>query len=87
MVQGPRAGLEVLSTLDSDGRIAGGHRAEAVRAHLLEMAGDPGGARAAFTRAARRTTSLPEQRYLQAQAARLTPRDQAQAARLTPRDR
>ena len=74
MVQGPRAGLEALSTLDG-GRIAGGHRAEAVRAHLLELAGDRGEARTAFTRAARRTTSLPEQRYLQAQAARLTPRD------------
>ena len=69
MVAGPRAGLEALSTLDGDGRIAGGHRAEAVRAHLLELAGDRGEARAAFTRAARRTTSLPEQRYLQAQAA------------------
>jgi len=75
MVQGPRAGLEALSTLDGDGRIARGHRAEAVRAHLLELAGDRGEARTAFTRAARRTTSLPEQRYLQAQAARLTPRD------------
>ena len=68
-------GSRLLSTLDGDGRIAGGHRAEAVRAHLLELAGDRGEARAAFTRAARRTTSLPEQRYLQAQAARLTPRD------------
>jgi RNA polymerase sigma factor (sigma-70 family) len=75
MVQGPHAGLGVLSTLDGDGRVAGGHRAEAVRAHLLELAGDRDEARAAFTRAARRTTSLPEQRYLQAQAARLTPRD------------
>ena len=75
MARGPRAGLDVLSTLDGDGRIAGGHRAEAVRAHLLELAGDRGGARAAFTRAARRTTSLPEQRYLQARAARLTPHD------------
>ena len=75
MVQGPQAGLEVLSTLDGDGRIAGGHRADAVRAHLLERAGDRDGARAAFTRAARRTTSLPEQRYLQAQATRLTSRD------------
>ena len=72
---GPRAGLEALSTLDGDGRIAGGHRAEAVRAHLLERAGDRGEARAAFSRAARRTTSLPEQRYLQARAARLAPYD------------
>ncbi len=75
MVRGPRAGLEVLSALDGNGRVAGNHRAEAVRAHLLELAGDRRAARAAFARAARRTTSLPEQRYLQAQAARLTPRD------------
>ncbi len=75
MVRGPRAGLEALFTLDGDSRIAGAHRAEAVRAHLLELAGDGGSARAAFTRAARRTTGLPEQRYLQARAARLTPDD------------
>ena len=71
MVRGPGAGLEVLATLDGDGRVSGSHRADAVRAHLLELAGDLAAARAAFTRAARRTTSLPEQRYLQAQAARL----------------
>ena len=71
MVRGPRAGLEVLASLDGDGRVTGSHRADAVRAHLLELAGDRTAARAAFTRAARRTTSLPEQRYLQAQASRL----------------
>jgi RNA polymerase sigma factor (sigma-70 family) len=75
MVRGPQAGLDALATLDGDGRVAGGHRAEAVRAHLLELAGDRGAARAAFTRAARRTTSIPEQRYLQAQAARLGGQD------------
>ncbi len=71
MVRGPRAGLQVLASLDGDGRVTGSHRADAVRAHLLELAGDRTAARAAFTRAARRTTSLPEQRYLQAQASRL----------------
>jgi RNA polymerase sigma factor (sigma-70 family) len=68
MVQGPRAGLEMLDTLDVDGRLAGHHRLEAVRAHLLEMAGDHAQARAAYRAAARRTTSLPEQRYLEARA-------------------
>jgi RNA polymerase sigma factor (sigma-70 family) len=71
MVQGPRAGLEMLDTLDVDGRLAGHHRLEAVRAHLLEMAGDHAQARAVYRAAARRTTSLPEQRYLEARANRM----------------
>src|SRR5206468_899591 len=41
MVRGPLAGLDLLATLDDDGRLAGHHRLEAVRAHLLELAGDP----------------------------------------------
>jgi len=49
----------------------GHHRVDAVRAHLLEMAGDVGAARASYRRAARHTTSLPEQRYLEGRAARL----------------
>jgi RNA polymerase sigma factor (sigma-70 family) len=71
MVSGPRAGLELLDALDADGRLAGHHRLDAVRAHLLEMAGDHEGARHSYLTAARRTTSLPEQRYLEARAARL----------------
>ena len=47
------------------------HRLDAVRAHLLEMAGDDEGARASYRLAARRTTSIPEQRYLEARLARL----------------
>jgi RNA polymerase sigma factor (sigma-70 family) len=73
MVKGPRAGLSVLDTLDADGRLAGHHRLEAVRAHLLELAGDHVQARAAYRAAARRTTSLPEQRYLEARATRPLP--------------
>jgi RNA polymerase sigma factor (sigma-70 family) len=68
MVKGPRAGLGMLDTLDADGRLAGHHRLDAVRAHLLEMAGDHAKARAAYRAAARRTTSLPERRYLEARA-------------------
>jgi RNA polymerase sigma factor (sigma-70 family) len=73
MVRGPQAGLELLATLDSDGRMAGTHRVEAVRAHLLELAGDTAAARERYRAAARRTTSLPEQRYLEGRAARLEP--------------
>ena len=47
----------------------------AVRAHLLEMAGDLAAARVSYQIAARRATSLPEQRYLEARAARLTEAD------------
>jgi RNA polymerase sigma factor (sigma-70 family) len=81
MAEGPEAGLELLGTLDDDERMARHHRLEAVRAHLLELAGDRAGACAAFQTAARRTTSLPERRYLEAQAARLGSDRQAEAPR------
>ena len=71
MVRGPQAGLDLLAALDGDERLAGHHRLDAVRAHLLERSGDRAAARDAYLRAARRTTSLPEQRYLEARAARL----------------
>ncbi|MGK5675313.1 RNA polymerase sigma factor [Micromonospora sp. URMC 106] len=71
MVDGPRAGLALLAPLDADDRTAGHHRLAAVRAHLLELAGEPRAARAAYLAAARGTTSLPEQRYLELRAARL----------------
>ncbi len=72
MVRGPRAGLDLLGKLEADERIAGGHRLHAVRAHLLEMAGDRAAARDAYQAAARRSISFPQQRYLHARAARLT---------------
>jgi predicted RNA polymerase sigma factor len=73
MVRGPRAGLDLLAALETagDGALAGHHRLEAVRAHLLELAGDRADARARYLLAARRTTSLPERRYLEMRAARL----------------
>jgi predicted RNA polymerase sigma factor len=71
MVDGPRAGLALLGTLDTDDRMARNHRLEAVRAHLLELAGDPVAARESYRRAARMTASVPEQRYLALRAARL----------------
>jgi RNA polymerase sigma factor (sigma-70 family) len=71
MVDGPQAGLELLGPLQGDERVAGDHRLHAVRAHLLELAGDRAAARDAYQAAARRTTNLPQQRYLHARAARL----------------
>jgi len=47
------------------------YRLSAVRAHLLEMAGDRAAAQTGYQTAARRTTSLPERRYLESRAARL----------------
>ncbi|MGH7526024.1 MAG: RNA polymerase sigma factor, partial [Gemmatimonadales bacterium] len=72
MVQGPRVGLELLTALDKDTRMAGHYRLDAVRGHLLEMAGDPEGAISHYRAAAGRTTSVPERNYLTAKAARLT---------------
>jgi predicted RNA polymerase sigma factor len=72
MADGPRAGLALLDEVDD--RLEGHHRLDAVRAHLLEMAGDTEAALAHYHAAARRTTSLPEQRYLTAKAARLKAR-------------
>ena len=51
--------------------LAGHYRLDAVRAHLLEMAGDTDAAIADYRAAAARTTSIPEQHYLTTQAARL----------------
>jgi RNA polymerase sigma factor (sigma-70 family) len=73
MVHGPRAGLAVVGTLDSDERMAHNHRLEAVRGHLLELAGDLTAARNSYQRAARMTASLPEQRYLALKASSLSP--------------
>jgi len=39
MVHGPDAGLALLQPLESDERLTGSHRLDAVRAHLLERAG------------------------------------------------
>jgi predicted RNA polymerase sigma factor len=72
MVHGPCKGLELLRALDSDPRLAGHHRLDAVRAHLLEMAADHETAIKHYRLAAARTTSIPERNYLVTQAARLS---------------
>jgi RNA polymerase sigma factor (sigma-70 family) len=70
MVHGPQAGLQQLAAAEGDPALAGHHRVEAVRAHLLDLAGDQEAARAHYRLAARRTLSIPEQRYLESRAAR-----------------
>ena len=72
MVHGPPAGLTLLEALDADERLAGHYRLDAVRAHLLEMAGDHEAAIAHYRAAAGRTTSIPERDYLTTRAARLS---------------
>jgi predicted RNA polymerase sigma factor len=71
MVHGPQAGLSRLDGLAGDDRLTGQHRFHAVRAQLLEQAGDLAAAWEGYLAAARRTTSLPHQRYLNERAARL----------------
>lgn len=71
MVHGAATGLELLHELDGDKRMMGNHRLDAVRAHLLEMAGDHRAAIEHYQFAAARTASAPEREYLLLQAARL----------------
>ncbi|MEU0093300.1 DUF6596 domain-containing protein [Kribbella sp. NPDC006257] len=66
MVHGPQVGLEQLTAADP--ALASHHRLAAVRAHLLELAGEKEAAREAYRLAARLTLSLPEQRYLESRA-------------------
>ena len=65
MAEGPRAGLKLLEELDLDT-----HRLEAVRAHLLEEAGDLEAAAALYALAAAQTTNVRERDYLTTRAAR-----------------
>jgi RNA polymerase sigma factor (sigma-70 family) len=71
MVHGAAKGLELLDALQADARLADHHRLDAVRAHLLEFAGDRQGAIRHYRAAAGKTGSLPERNYLLTQAARL----------------
>jgi predicted RNA polymerase sigma factor len=77
MVEGPHAGLQELAAAEVEPALAGHYRVDAVRAHLLEMAGDREEARAHYGIAARRTLSIPEQRYLESRAAQLAPSSRA----------
>jgi len=72
MVHGATKGLELLDALKADARLTNHHRLDAVRAHLLELAGDREAAVGHYRAAAGKTGSLPERNYLLTQAARLS---------------
>ena len=86
MVNGPAPALEVLDQLGNDDRIGGHHRFHAVRAHVLELAGDLEGARASYELAAQLTTSLAERRYVRAKA-HLADRPSPEGANVSRPDR
>jgi len=77
MVDGPAAGLALLSELDTDEKLRGHYRLDAVRAHLYEMAGDEERAILHYRAAADGTASVPERDYLNMKAARATDRSDA----------
>ncbi len=85
MVHGATKGLELLDALKADARLADHHRLDAVRAHLLELAGDREGAVTHYRAAAGKTRSLPERNYLLTQAARLS--DEQGRTRKTEKER
>ncbi|MFZ0216831.1 MAG: DUF6596 domain-containing protein, partial [Candidatus Dormiibacterota bacterium] len=71
MARGANAGLDLLHQLQADDRISDHHRFHAVRAHLLEMAGNRLAARDSYEAAAARAMNLSQQRHLRSRAARL----------------
>jgi RNA polymerase sigma factor (sigma-70 family) len=77
MVHGPDKGLKLLDGLQGDARIGDHHRLDAVRAHLLELAGDREAAVRYYRSAAGKTGSLPERNYLLTRAARHAGKGQA----------
>lgn len=74
MVEGPAAGLAMVAPLDTDTRLAGHYRLDAVRAHFHEMAGDLEAARSHYLAAAGKTASIPERNYLTTKAATMADR-------------
>ena len=61
----------MLAPLEDDERMRGNHRLDAVRARLLERAGERDAAVDLYRAAASKTTSVPERNYLLMRAARV----------------
>jgi len=74
MVHGPSKGLELLKPLDTDERLAGNHRLDAVKGHLLERSGACDAAVELYQLAASKTSSVPERNYLMLRAAKIKER-------------
>jgi RNA polymerase sigma factor (sigma-70 family) len=77
MVHGPERGLALIDSLESDARLAGHYRLDAVRGHLLARSGEIDRAVQHFRKAAERTMSIPERNYLIEKAARLAQRSRS----------
>jgi RNA polymerase sigma factor (sigma-70 family) len=72
MVDGAPAALAALAAaVDTDATLRDHPRTDAVRAHLLDLAGDRAAARDAYGAAAKRALNVRERRYLERQAAKL----------------
>ena len=71
MARGPSEGLALLKKLDRDPRIKDHYRLDAVRAHLLERAGNVTAALYCYVAAAEKTANIPERNYLLLKIARL----------------
>jgi RNA polymerase sigma factor (sigma-70 family) len=69
MVNGPLAGLALLEPMQEDERLRASHRLDAVRAHLMERAGERDAAVELYRSAASKTSSAPERHYLLMKAA------------------
>ncbi|MFI7678158.1 RNA polymerase sigma factor [Actinophytocola sp. NPDC049390] len=67
-VNGPAAALATLDRAAADDRLTGHYRIDALRAHILEAAGDQEAARTHYQKAAQSTQSPPERTYLQKKA-------------------
>jgi len=74
MVGGAEAGLALVSDLDTDQKLRGHYRLDAIRAHLYEMIGDDARAILHYRAAAEGTASIPERDYLNLKAARASAR-------------
>lgn len=71
MVDGPDAGLALIAPLDRNARLRGSHWLDAVRAHLLERAGQNGPAIVFYHLVAEKTASIFEKNSLTMRAAKL----------------
>jgi RNA polymerase sigma factor (sigma-70 family) len=71
MAQGPRAALALVDNLQASASLAEDYRLHAVRAQLLEMAGQLEQAHQSYVAAAARAPNLAQQRFLNDRATRL----------------
>ncbi|GAA3571187.1 sigma factor-like helix-turn-helix DNA-binding protein [Amycolatopsis ultiminotia] len=82
MTHGAPQGLALLAELETEERLISDHRLHAVRAHLLEAAGEREGARESYLTAAELTGNALQQDYLRTNATRLDSTSQCPASEI-----